>query len=261
MRALSTAATGMMAQQRNVEVISNNIANMNTTGFKRARAEFQDLLYQSERRAGSLSTDGGDVVPAGVDIGLGVKTAAIARIHTQGSLINTENRLDLALDGRGYFIVELPDGEQAYTRAGSFQLSPEGMIVTVDGYEIQPGIAIPQNTVDIQINQNGEVMAYVENQMEPDVVGQLNIATFVNDAGLEAIGNNLYRETPASGPPEEGVPGDMGFGLVRQGWVEASNVNVVQEITSLISAQRAYEMNSKALETADQMAGTVSNLR
>ena len=240
MRALSTAATGMMAQQRNVEVISNNIANMNTTGFKRARA---------------------DVVPAGVDIGLGVKTAAIARIHTQGSLINTENRLDLALDGRGYFIVELPDGEQAYTRAGSFQLSPEGMIVTVDGYEIQPGIAIPQNTVDIQINQNGEVMAYVENQMEPDVVGQLNIATFVNDAGLEAIGNNLYRETPASGPPEEGVPGDMGFGLVRQGWVEASNVNVVQEITSLISAQRAYEMNSKALETADQMAGTVSNLR
>jgi len=261
MRALSTAATGMMAQQRNVEVISNNIANMNTTGFKRARAEFQDLLYQSERRAGSLSTDGGDVVPAGVDIGLGVKTAAIARIHTQGSLINTENRLDLALDGRGYFIVELPDGEQAYTRAGSFQLSPEGMIVTVDGYEIQPGIAIPQNTVDIQINQNGEVMAYVENQLEPDVVGQLNIATFVNDAGLEAIGNNLYRETPASGPPEEGVPGDMGFGLVRQGWVEASNVNVVQEITSLISAQRAYEMNSKALETADQMAGTVSNLR
>ena len=261
MRALSTAATGMMAQQRNVEVISNNIANMNTTGFKRARAELQDLLYQSERRAGSLSTDGGDVVPAGVDIGLGVKTAAIARIHTQGSLINTENRLDLALDGRGYFIVELPDGEQAYTRAGSFQLSPEGMIVTVDGYEIQPGIAIPQNTVDIQINQNGEVMAYVENQMEPDVVGQLNIATFVNDAGLEAIGNNLYRETPASGPPEEGVPGDMGFGLVRQGWVEASNVNVVQEITSLISAQRAYEMNSKALETADQMAGTVSNLR
>jgi len=261
MRALSTAATGMMAQQRNVEVISNNIANMNTTGFKRARAEFQDLLYQSERRAGSLSTDGGDVVPAGVDIGLGVKTAAIARIHSQGSLINTENRLDLALDGRGFFIVELPDGEQAYTRAGSFQLSPEGMIVTVDGYEIQPGIAIPQNTVDIQINQNGEVMAYVENQMEPDVVGQLNIASFVNEAGLEAMGDNLYRETPASGPPEEGVPGDMGFGLVRQGWVEASNVNVVQEITSLISAQRAYEMNSKALETADQMAGTVSNLR
>ena len=261
MRALSTAATGMMAQQRNVEVISNNIANMNTTGFKRARAEFQDLLYQSERRAGSLSTDGGDVVPAGVDIGLGVKTAAIARIHSQGSLINTENRLDLALDGRGFFIVELPDGEQAYTRAGSFQLSPEGMIVTVDGYEIQPGIAIPQNSVDIQINQNGEVMAYVENQMEPDVVGQLNIASFVNEAGLEAMGDNLYRETPASGPPEEGVPGDMGFGLVRQGWVEASNVNVVQEITSLISAQRAYEMNSKALETADQMAGTVSNLR
>lgn len=261
MRALSTAATGMMAQQTNVEVISNNIANMNTTGFKRARAEFQDLLYQSARRAGSLSSDGGTIVPAGVDVGLGVKTAAIARISSQGSLVNTENRLDLALDGRGYFVVELPDGELAYTRAGSFQLSPEGMIVTVDGYEVQPGIAIPQNTVDIQINQNGEVMVYIENEMEPQIVGQFNIATFVNEAGLAAMGDNLFRETPASGPAEEGVPGEMGFGVIRQGWIEASNVNVVQEITSLISAQRAYEMNSKALETADQMAGTISNLR
>lgn len=261
MRALSTAATGMMAQQTNVEVISNNIANMNTTGFKRSRAEFQDLLYQSARRAGSLSSDGGTIVPAGVEVGLGVKPAAIARINTQGSLINTENKLDLALDGRGYFTVELPDGEQAYTRAGSFQLSPEGMIVTVDGYEVQPGIAVPQNTVDIEINPNGEVMAYVENEVEPQVVGQLNIATFINDAGLQAIGDNLFRETPASGPAEEGVPGEMGFGVVRQGWVEASNVNVVQEITSLISAQRAYEMNSKAMETADQMSGTASNMR
>lgn len=261
MRSLTTAATGMMAQQTNVEVISNNIANMNTTGYKRARAEFQDLLYQSERRAGSLSSDGGTIVPAGVDVGLGVKTAAVSRINTQGSLINTENRLDLALDGRGYFMIELPDGEVAYTRAGSFQLSPEGMMVTVDGYEVQPGIAVPQNTVDIQINQSGEVMAYVENEMEPQVVGQLNIATFVNDSGLNAMGDNLFRETPASGPAEEGVPGELGFGIIRQGWVEASNVDVVQEITSLISAQRAYEMNSKALETADQMAGVVSNLR
>jgi len=261
MRILSIAATGMMAQQTNVEVISNNIANMNTTGFKRARAEFQDLIYQSERRQGSLSSDTGTVVPAGVEIGLGAKTAAVVRISTQGGLVRTDNKLDLALDGKGYFAVAMPDGGLAYTRAGSFQINGQGQVVTVDGYEVSPGITIPQNTTDISVNQSGEVMAYVEGAAEPQQVGQVQVASFVNEAGLQALGDNLFKATPASGEAQEGTPGQPGFGIVRQGYVEASNVNIVQEITSLIAAQRAYEMNSKVVETGDQMSQTTTNIR
>lgn len=261
MRTLGIASTGMAAQQTNVEVISNNIANMNTTGFKRSRAEFQDLLYQSERREGTLTSANGTVVPAGVDIGLGVQPSAVVRLNTQGNLTSTNNNLDLALDGKGFFIVNLPNGEQAYTRAGSFQLSAEGNIVNVDGYEIEPGINIPENTRNIQINDEGLVMAFVEDDMEPVEIGQLNIATFTNEAGMKAIGDSLLRATVASGDAQVGNAGDPGFARIRQGYVEASNVNVVQEITSLISAQRAYEMNSKVVEAADQMMSTSSNIR
>lgn len=261
MRVLNIASTGMSAQQTNVEVISNNIANMNTTGFKRARAEFQDLLYQSDRREGTLTSANGTVVPAGIDIGLGVKSAAVVRLNTQGGLTSTGNQLDLALDGKGFFVVNMPNGEQAYSRAGSFQLSAEGTIVTVDGYEIDPGINIPENTRDIQVNNQGVVMAFVEDAMEPVELGQLSIATFVNEAGMKPIGDSLFRETVASGDPQIVNAGDPGVAVVRQGYVEASNVNVVQEITTLISAQRAYEMNSKVVETADQMMTTANNIR
>lgn len=261
MRVLNIAATGMMAQQTNVEVISNNIANMNTTGYKRSRAEFQDLLYQTERRQGALSSTSGTIVPTGVEIGLGVKPAAVVRLNTQGNLVNTGNRFDFALDGRGFFVVNLPNGEQAYTRAGSFQLSPEGTIVTVDGYEIEPGITVPDNTVDVAVNNEGVVFAYVENEQEPVEIGQFNVATFVNDAGMKPIGDNLYVQTPASGDPQVDVAGAPGFASIRQGYIESSNVNIIQEITTLIAAQRAYEMNSKVVETADQMSSTTNNMR
>ncbi|HSK39061.1 MAG TPA: flagellar basal-body rod protein FlgG [Arenibaculum sp.] len=261
MRVLSIAATGMMAQQLNVEVISNNIANINTTGFKRARAEFQDLMYQSERRQGSLSSDTGTIVPAGIEIGLGVKPAAVNRIHTQGNLVSTGNELDLAIEGRGYLNVTLPDGETAYTRAGSLKLSPEGMLVTPDGYMVTPGIVVPENTREVVINRSGEVMAYVDGDAEPQNLGQLTLSVFVNEAGLEATGDNLFRETPASGQPQDGIAGQAGYGTIRQRYLESSNVNVVQEITDLISAQRAYEMNSKVVETGDEMSGTITNMR
>lgn len=261
MRALSIAATGMMAQQTNVEVISNNIANMNTTAFQRARAEFTDLFYETERRQGAESTDAGNIIPAGIQIGLGVKTTAVRRVALQGSLMETGNTFDLALQGRGYFMVDLPNGETAYTRAGAFQKSPEGQLVTADGFVLQPGIAIPDNTVDVTVNQSGQVFVTVPDQVEPVNVGQIQIAAFANEIGLDALGDNLFAETAASGAPVVGVPSDDGFGKIRHKFLESSNVNAVQEITDLISAQRAYEMNSKVVETADQMSSTVTNMR
>ena len=261
MKALSIAATGMQAQKTNVEVTSNNISNMNTTGFKAYRPEFQDLLYQSHDRSGSLTSQTGSIKPVGVDVGLGVRAAGVTRISTQGSLSKSDNDLDLAVDGKGLFQVNMPDGSTAYTRAGAFQLSPEGMIVTNEGHEIAPGIVVPENTVDLSINQEGVVSAFVGGETEPQELGQFNLTTFTNEAGLKALGGNLLQETPASGGPINGVPGDPGFGRLRQGYVEESNVSTIQEITSLISAQRAYEMNSKVVETADQMMSTSSNMR
>lgn len=261
MRTLDIAASGMMAQQMNVEVISNNIANINTVAFKRSRAEFQDLMYQSQLRPGATSSDQGDIVPTGIQLGLGVKPGTVARQHVQGPLTKTEGDYDLALDGRGYFLVTLPTGETAYSRAGNFKLSPEGTIVTTDGHEVSPGITVPENTRDVMINSNGEVLAYIEGQTEPQNVGQFDIAMFVNEAGLESVGSNLYLETPASGVPILGLPGQPGFGTVRQGYVESSNVNIVQEITNLISAQRAYEMNSRTVEAGDQMLNTLVQMR
>lgn len=261
MRSLNIGATGMLAQQLNVEVISNNIANMNTTGFKRQRAEFQDLLYQNLRRVGSASSDSGTIVPTGVQLGLGVKTAAVYRISGQGNLIQTENPLDLAINGRGHLQVELPSGETAYTRAGSLQLSPDGDIVTADGFVVDPGITVPADAIAISINQSGEVYVDLDGQVAPVLVGQFELANFPNEAGLDAIGNNLLLETDASGSATVATPGSEGFGFIMQGALETSNVNVVSEITNLITAQRAYEMNSKVIESSDEMMRTVTQLR
>jgi flagellar basal-body rod protein FlgG len=261
MRSLSVAATGMMAQQLHVEVISNNIANMTTTGYKRRRPEFQDLLYQNQRPIGAASSAEGTVVPAGVQLGLGVKTAAVYRIHDQGDLVNTENNFDLAIQGDGYFMVELPNGDLTYTRSGSFQISPDGALVTPDGYAVSPGITVPQNALEVTISEHGLVSAKIAGQVEQTQLGQIELATFVNPAGLEAIGSNLLQETDASGPALAGPPGTEGLGTVLQGFLESSNVNPVQEITALIAAQRAYDMNSKVISASDEMMAAVTQLR
>jgi flagellar basal-body rod protein FlgG len=261
MRALSIASTGMLAQQMNVEVISNNIANMNTTAFKRQRAEFQDLLYQTIERVGSQSSDSGTLVPAGIHLGLGVKAGGVYRIADQGSLQQTGNRYDLAIDGRGYFRVQLPSGGDAYTRAGSFQVSDQGELVTLDGFRVQPGITVPRESIDVVINQVGQVQVKLEGEVEYQTVGQLELSTFSNEAGLESVGSNLLQESPASGAPNASVPGEPGYGTLRQGFLEVSNVNPVAEITTLITAQRAYEMNSRVISTADEMMSTTSQLR
>ena len=261
MRSLMIAATGMLAQQRNVEVVSNNLANMNTTGFMRRRSEFHDLLYQNLRRVGSTSSDSGSIVPSGVQLGLGVKLAAVYRVHEQGNLTATDNTFDLAVQGKGFFQIQLPTGETAYTRDGTFQLNADGLVVTHDGYQVQPGVTVPTNAVDVTINASGEVLVKLENQVNLQNVGQLQLAVFPNDPGLEAIGDNLYIETPASGNATTGNPASVGFGSILQGFLETSNVNAVEEISNLISAQRAYEMNSKVIQTSDEMMGTLSNMR
>ncbi|MBN8530601.1 MAG: flagellar basal-body rod protein FlgG [Alphaproteobacteria bacterium] len=253
MRAFNIAATGMMAQQLNVEVISNNIANITTTGFKRQRAEFQDLLYQPQKRVGSNTSESGTLVPTGVELGLGVKAGAVYRIHEQGNVIQTQNVLDLAVQGKGYFRIELPDGEFAYTRAGAFQLSPNGEIVNTDGFRVTPGLTIPPEAEDISVSKAGVVEAKIPGQIDPQVIGTLDIVTFINDAGLKAIGENLFKESPASGAALVGIPGQQGVGTIMQGFVETSNVNAVTEITNLIVAQRSYEMNSKVITASDQM--------
>lgn len=261
MRSLSVAATGMMAQQLHVDVISNNIANMTTTGFKRRRPEFQDLLYQNQRRIGGASSDVGTIVPAGIQVGLGVKPAAVYRVHEQGNMVSTDNPLDLAVQGEGYFIVELPSGEPAYTRAGSFQISPDGLLVTADGYTVSPGITVPEDAVEVMVNASGEVQAKVQGEVDPVDLGQLETAIFANDVGLEAIGNNFLIQTPASGEPLIATPGTPGYGEIAQGFVESSNVNPVAEITTLITAQRAYDLNSQVISASDEMMATVSQLR
>jgi len=259
MKALGIAATGMLAQQTNVDVIANNIANANTTGFKSGRAAFQDLIYQTMIEEGALTSSEGTARPVGLNVGLGVQGAGMVRLNTQGGLIQTENPLDLAIEGRGYFVVNRPDGSIAYSRAGNFNLSAEGTIVNLDGYEIDPGITVPDGTRRIEINSQGLVSAYLENENTPTELGQLTLATFLNDAGLKPIGNNLLEETSASGEATTVTPGDPGVGVIRQGSLENSNVNIIQQITDLIQAQRAYEMNSRAISTTDQMLQYVAN--
>lgn len=261
MRALNTAATGMQAQQLNVEVIANNIANMNTTGFKRQRAEFQDLLYQNVERMGVQSSDAGTIVPTGVQVGVGVKAGSVYRVAEQGNLTQTQNIYDVAIQGEGYFIVQLPDGRDAYTRAGNFSLSPDGQIVTEDGFIVAPGISVPQDALSVSVNRQGVVQAIMADGSAPQDIGALELARFVNPAGLEAIGDNAFLETPASGTANRGLPGQVGFGTLQQGFLETSNVNAVTEISALITAQRAYEMNSKVITTTDEMLRSTTNLR
>ncbi|MDX2112727.1 MAG: flagellar basal-body rod protein FlgG [Alphaproteobacteria bacterium] len=253
MRSLDIAATGMQAQQLYVDVTSQNLANINTTAYKLQRPEFQDLLYQNARRVGTNSADTGTIVPTGVQIGLGVRTAAIYRNTGQGTLQNTENPLDLAIQGKGYFQITQPDGTTAYTRAGALQLSPTGVLVTSDGFEVQPAITVPTNAISVSVNQSGEVFATIPGQTAPQNLGQLQTATFVNEAGLQAIGQNLYLETAASGTPTTGNPGVDGFGTIIQGFLETSNVNPVTELTNLIRAQRVYEMTSRVISKTDEM--------
>jgi flagellar basal-body rod protein FlgG len=258
MRALSIAATGMAAQDLNVQVIANNIANINTTAFKRARAEFTDLIYQAERLPGVSSRGQNNTVPEGAELGLGVRAAAIRQLHIQGALANTGNQLDLAIAGRGWFQVTGADGEILYTRAGSFNTNAQGQIVTADGFVVSPTMTVPQNAVSINVSQSGQVSVILAGQTAPQQIGQITLANFANDAGLMPLGDNLYQQTEASGSAVSGLPGDPGFGTISQGYLESSNVDPVKEITDLISAQRAYEMNSKVIQAASEMASTVS---
>ena len=262
MRSLYIGATGMLAQQTNVDVISNNIANMNTTAYTRRRAEFNDLLYQNIIRPGSQSSASQTMVPSGLQLGLGVRTAAVYRITEGSGLINTTNTLDVAIQGRGYFQIELPEGKgTAYTRDGAFQRNGDGVIVTHDGYVVQPEISIPDDAVEVYINNSGEVWVKQDGETEEVNVGQFELATFVNEAGLEAMGQNLFLETEASGNPNVDNPDTEGFGSILQGYLETSNVNAVSEITELVSAQRAYEMNSKIVTISDEMLTTINQMR
>lgn len=261
MRALAIGATGMQAQQFNIEVISNNIANMSTTGFKLSRAEFQDMLYQNMRSVGSTSSDTGTILPSGLQVGSGVKPVSTYRIDSQGTLNATNNTYDLAINGRGFFQVQMPDGTTAYTRAGSFQLNQNGQIVTPDGYPVLPAITVPNNAIAVTINASGQVLATIDGQTAQQTLGQIQVATFTNTAGLEATGNNLLKETEASGTAVVGNPQAAGFGSIVQGSLEQSNVDIVSEMTDLISAQRAYEMNSKVIKTADEMMTSVTQMQ
>jgi len=261
MQALFIASTGMAAQEQNVNVISNNIANMRTTGYKRQRAEFQDLLYQEYRRAGATTSDQGTQVPVGVEVGSGVKLVGTPRVMSQGSVVASDKDLDVAVQGEGYFMVNMPDGRTAYTRDGSFERSGTGQLVTADGYEVQPGITIPDNANSVAISPDGIVTANLGTDTTPTQIGQLQLARFVNKGGLQSEGNNLFTETPASGPAQIGTPNADGMGNLMQSYLEESNVNAVTEISDLIAAQRAYEMNARVVTGADEMLQTTTQMR
>jgi len=249
-----------MAQELNVQVISNNIANMRTTGYKRQRAEFQDLLYEHVSRVGSQTSSQGNMLPAGIEIGSGVKSVGTPRIMTQGSLTSSGKDYDIAIRGEGFFKITMPDGRTAYTRDGSFELDAQGRLVTASGNIVQPGITIPQNATAVTINTQGQVSATVPGSTTATQLGQIELAHFINKAGLQGLGDNLYFETPASGTPQNGTPSTDGLGDLQQGNLESANVESVTEITDLIAAQRAYEMNAKVITAADQMLSATSNL-
>ena len=260
MQALFIASTGMAAQEQNVNVVSNNIANMRTTGYKRQRAEFQDLLYEHVRRVGTQTSDQGNQLPAGVELGAGVKTVGTPRLMTQGSLVQTGKDYDVAIRGEGFFQITLPDGRTAYTRDGSFELDSQGRMVTAQGNVLNPGLTIPQNATGVTINAQGQVAATVPGSSTPTAIGQIQLANFINKAGLQGIGDNLYLETPSSGTPQVGNPNQDAFGNLQQGNLEQANVEAVSEISDLIAAQRAYEMNSKVITATDQMLQSTSQM-
>ena len=261
MRALKIAATGMLAQQMRVETISNNLANMSTTGYNARRAEFADLHYQQASRPGAINASDGTVLPTGVQLGLGVRPAAVSVHLAQGSLAATGGDLDIAIDGNGFFEVTLPSGQAAYTRDGGLKRTGDGLIVTSDGYPVAPEIVIPTDARSISINADGEVYAYFADAAAGQLIGQFNLTGFTNAKGLEALGSNLFVETEASGPPVVSTAGQDGLGTLRQGFLEDSSVDAVREITDLISAQRGYEMNSKVISAADQMMSAMTQVR
>ena len=260
MRALYTAATGMMAQQLNMDVISNNLANVNTTGFKHSRADFQDLMYQQMRPAGTQVSDGAQT-PTGLEVGLGVKPAATETMFEQGTFQNTGNKLDVAIQGEGFFKVVLPDGTNGYSRDGSFKKDSQGKLVNSDGFAVQPEINIPADATDVSVGQDGTVSVVRGAGKAPETVGKIGLTRFANNAGLMHIGGNNFRETAASGSPTDGTAGQEGFGSFAGGFLEGSNVQIVQEMVSMITAQRAYEVNSKAIQTADDMLSTANQMR
>ena len=260
MRALDTAATGMAAMDLQVQVIAGNIANMGTTGFKSQRAEFQDLIYEHVQRIGAQASDQGNILPVGIELGSGVKTVGTPRLMTQGTLSQTGNTLDVAIQGSGWFKIQMPDGTFNYTRDGSFKMDAQGRIVTSEGNVVQPGITIPQNATGLTINNQGQVSVTLPGSSTSSILGQFTLTTFINDAGLQANGDNLFSATPASGQPQDGQPATNGAGSLLQGSLEQSNVEAVTEISNLIAAQRAYEMNSKVITAADEMLQTTSQL-
>ncbi len=261
MKSLHIAATGMSAQQMRVDTIANNLANMSTTGYNARRAEFADLHYQQFARAGAISAQDGTVLPTGVQVGLGVRPAAVSMQMQQGASNFTGGDLDLAIEGRGYLEVTLPDGQAAYTRDGGLKRTGDGLIVNFEGFEVVPGITIPDDARSISINAQGEIYAYFAGQVQPQLLGQISLASFSNEKGLEAIGSNLFQETAASGPAQVGMPGTDGLGTLRQGYLEESSVDPVREMTELIKAQRGYELNSKVITAADQMLGATTQVR
>lgn len=260
MRALYTAATGMMAQQLNMDVTANNLANVNTSGFKHSRADFQDLLYQEMRPAGTQVADGAQT-PTGIEVGLGVKAGATETMFEQGTFQNTGNKLDVAIEGEGFYKVLLPDGTAGYTRDGSFKKDSQGKLVNSDGYAVQPEITIPADAIDVSVGKDGTVSVVRGAGKAPEQIGKIGLTRFANNAGLEHIGGNNFRETAASGTATEGVAGQEGFGTLSGGFLEGSNVQIVQEMVNMITAQRAYEVNSKAIQTADEMLSTANQLR
>ena len=260
MRALHTAATGMIAQELNVQVISNNIANMRTTGYKRQRAEFQDLIYEHVSRIGTQTSTQGNILPVGIDLGGGVRTAGTPRVMTPGTVMPTGKDLDVAVRGDGFFKILMPDGSFAYSRDGSFEMDAQGRVVTAKGNVVQPGITIPTNATGVTINAQGQVSATVPGSTTPTVLGQLTLTRFVNQAGLLSIGDNLFTETPASGTAQDGAPNTDGYGDLLQANLEMANVEAVTEISDLIAAQRAYEMNAKVITATDQMLSATSNM-
>jgi flagellar basal-body rod protein FlgG len=261
MRALEIAAAGMHAQQMRVEVISNNLANMNTTAYNPRRAEFADLHYQQLQRPGTISASDGTILPVGVQLGLGVRPTAVTVQIGQGALAATGGDLDFAIEGAGYFEVTLPDGRSAFTRDGALKITGDGLIVTSDGYAVAPEITIPPDARSVSVNAEGEVWAYFADRVEPELMGQFTLAAFSNPKGLEAMGSNLYLETEASGPALVADPGQDGVGTIRQGYLEDSTVDAVKEVTELIEAQRGYELNSKVITAADQMLGAMVAIR
>ena len=261
MRALQIAATGMSAQQMRVDVISNNLANMSTTGYNARRAEFADLHYQQLTRPGTINASDGTIVPTGVQVGLGVRPVAVTVNVSQGSLSATGGDLDVAIEGLGFIEVTLPSGLSAYTRDGALKRTGDGLIVTSDGYEVAPGITIPTDARSLSINASGEVYAYFSDRVQPELLGQFTLAGFTNEKGLEATGSNLFLETEASGPANVALPGEDGLGTLRQGFLEDSSVDAVREITELIEAQRGYELNAKVITAADQMLGATAQVR